>query len=475
MPDSPLLRPCRTPDALHAWVRLFTNLDVPRTPVCPGHDAPFDYLLHSYFEPTSDLVVWAPRGGGKTRLAAVATLLDLLHKPGAQIRILGGSLEQSLKMWDYLLPDLDRLARKLLTRRLRDSARRVRLAGGGDAAVLTQSQRAVRGLRVQKLRCDEVELFDPDVWEAAQLVTRSQTRQGKTVSGAVEALSTLHAAHGLMGRVVARAEAGGTRVVRWCLLDVLQRCEAGRPCEGCPLWDDCGGRAKTLCDGFVSIDDAIRMKGRVSREMWDCEILCRRPSTRGRVFPGFEPQLHVRPWDAANNATAAWSLGVDFGFSNPFVALWVARTPGGAVHVVDEHVRREWTLGQHLAEIARRPWPKVARVHCDPAGAGRSGQTAASDVSVLRSAGYVVRHRPSRIAEGLELLRAALRPASGAPRLFVDPRCVRLVAALQGYRYPPDAGGESPLKDGTHDHPIDALRYDFINTLTGGPVRVSRY
>ena len=419
------------------------------------------------------MVVWAPRGGGKTRLAAVATLLDLLHKPGAQVRILGGSLEQSLKLWDYLLPDLDRLARKLLTKRLRDSSRRVRLTTGGDAAVLTQSQRAVRGLRVQKLRCDEVELFDEGVWEAAQLVTRSQARGGRTVSGAVEALSTLHASHGLMGRVVARAEANGTRVVRWCLLDVLQRCEADRPCGGCPLWDECGGRAKSACDGFVSVDDAVRMKGRVSRETWECEMLCRRPSTRGRVFPGFDPQMHVRPWDAADNARATWSLGVDFGFSNPFVALWVARKDGAAF-VVDEHVRREWALGQHLAEIARRPWPRAARVNCDPAGAGRSGQTAASDVSVLRAAGYAVRHRPSRIAEGLELVRAALRPASGGAKLFVDPRCVKLVAALQSYRYP-DAGGELPLKDGVHDHPVDALRYDLVNSLTGGPVRVTRY
>ena len=474
MPDSPLLRPCKTPDALHAWVRLFTNLHVPRTAVCAGHDAPFDYLVHSYFEPTADVVVWAPRGGGKTRLAAVATLLDLLHKPGAQIRILGGSLEQSLKMWDYLLPDLDRLARKLLMKKLRDSSRRVRLSTGGDAAVLTQSQRAVRGLRVQKLRCDEIELFDPLVWEAAQLATRSQTRGGRVVSGAVEALSTLHATHGLMGRVVANAQANGTRVVRWCLLDVLARCEPDRPCDGCPLWDECGGRAKTACDGFVGVDDAVRMKRRVSLETWQCEMLCQRPSTRGRVFPGFEPLVHVRPWDAGRNGGAEWTLGVDFGFSNPFVALWVARTPDGAAHVVDEHVRSEWALGRHLEEINGRPWPRAARVHCDPAGAGRSGQTAASDVSVLRAAGYAVRHRPSRIAEGLELLRAALRPAAGEPRLFVDPRCRKLVAALESYRYP-DAGGELPLKDGLHDHPIDALRYDFVNALAGGAVRVARY
>ncbi len=38
------------------------------------------------------------------------------------------------------------------------------MKNGAKAAVLAQSQRAVRGLHVQKLRCDEVEMFDPQVW-----------------------------------------------------------------------------------------------------------------------------------------------------------------------------------------------------------------------------------------------------------------------------------------------------------------------
>ena len=79
-----LLNVCATEDALWGWVRWFLGLSVPRRAVCPGHDAPLEYLKAAYFEPASDLVVWAPRGGGKTRLGAAATLLDLLHKPGVR-------------------------------------------------------------------------------------------------------------------------------------------------------------------------------------------------------------------------------------------------------------------------------------------------------------------------------------------------------------------------------------------------------
>ena len=495
------LAPCKTPDDLHRWVRLFTGMNVPRAAVCPGHAAPFDYLVRAYFEPAADQVVWAPRGGGKTRLAAVATLLDLLHKPGISVRILGGSLEQSMKMWDYLTPDLEHLAADLMDSRRRPTTRRVSLASGSAAAVLTQSQRAVRGLRVQKLRCDEVELFKPDVWEAAQLVTKSRKsvvrcpssvapahdasfsdatddgRGATDIAGTVEALSTLHAPYGLMSRVVADAQRTGVAVVRWCLLEVLERCPPQRECASCPLWSDCGGVAKVRCDGFVSIDDAIAMKRRVSAETWAAEMLCRRPSVKGCVFPGFEEAVHVRESvvsspssvalahdgplpNATDNGPLTTDLALDFGFANPFVCLWIC-TADGVAHVVDEYVQEQRTLAEHVEVIRSRTW-KASRVACDPAGAGRSDQTASSNVALLRREGFVVRHRPSRIVDGLERVRAALRPASGPPTLFVHPRCERLIRALRSYRYPP-GGGELPLKDGVHDHLIDALRYHFVN------------
>jgi hypothetical protein len=53
-----------------------------------------------------------------------------------------------------------------------------------------------------------------------------------------------------------------------------------------------------------------------------------------------------------------------------------------------------------------------------------------------------------------------LEPALGGARLFMDPRCVRLVAAFEGYRRGADG---KPEKDGAHDHLIDALRYAIVN------------
>ena len=180
----------------------------PRVPLIPDSSPPFDYLIHAYFEPPAadknaihrDAVVWANRGGGKTMLGAAATLLDLLFKPGIQVRVLGGSLEQSSKMHEHLLTLLDRpWFRDLLEGE--PTQRRVALINGSRVQLLAGSQRSVRGVRVHKLRCDEVEEFDPQVWEAAQMVTRTGNCGGKRVHGAVEALSTMHRPFGLMSHI----------------------------------------------------------------------------------------------------------------------------------------------------------------------------------------------------------------------------------------------------------------------------------
>jgi hypothetical protein len=454
-----LLQPCRTADDLKQWLQTHLKLHMPAAGICPNHCSPLEYIRRAYFEPGGDLVVWAPRGGGKTRLGAAATLLDLLHKPGCEVRILGGSLQQSLRMWEHLEGDLydlpDHVARQLR------QVGRAEMNNGSRVAVLTQSQRAVRGLRIQKLRCDEVELFDPDIWQAAQLTTRSLrgTQETGPIAGVIEALSTWHVSGGLMQRIVENARAIQTPILQWCLIDVLERCPPDRPCAGCALWDECGGRAKGA-DGFIPIDDAIAMKRRVSSQTWESEMLCRRPSTQGAVFPGFDPDIHVKEQSPAGRL---W-LAMDFGFKNPFVCLWVCRSDDGGDHVLDEYIQDFVTLADHLPMIESRPWPKTRLIACDPAGNGVNDQTALSNIQLLRRRGYIVRTRGSRIIDGLEHIRTALRSGDGRSRLTIHPRCKKLIAAFQSYRYGKH-GGESPFKDGTHDHPIDALRYYYINQV----------
>ncbi|MHC4338022.1 MAG: hypothetical protein ACYSTG_08790 [Planctomycetota bacterium] len=94
---------------LKNYVRVFLGLDIPDRRICPEHNSPMDYLWHSFSADfaasraaNADAIIWANRAGGKTELAAVATLLDCVFKPDCQVRILGGSGEQAGRMYEYL-------------------------------------------------------------------------------------------------------------------------------------------------------------------------------------------------------------------------------------------------------------------------------------------------------------------------------------------------------------------------------------
>jgi hypothetical protein len=285
----------------------------------------------------------------------------------------------------------------------------------------------------------------------------------------------MHRPYGLMQREVAAAARTGVPVFKLCLWETVEQC-TGRNCSQCPLWGDCQGRAKEAC-GYLKIDDCITQMRRSSRAGWEAEMLCIRPSLENVVFGEFDPETHVRPVDYDPNLPLYRTL--DFGFVNPFVCLWIQVDRDGTVRVIDEYVRSRATIDVHAKEMRMRtpcPEEQVTATFCDPAGAGQNDVTGTSTVRELRSLGIATRYRRSAILEGIELIRRALRSGEGKSALVISPHCPRLIEALQCYHYP-DSGpatGELPFKDGVYDHPIDALRYFFINAKST-PATTRRY
>lgn len=459
------ISPPTTKDELADFVARYFGLPVPRKAVCPHHDSPLDYLAASFFGQV-DLLVWANRGGGKTLMAAVATILDALFHGPLRIRVLGGSFDQSHRLAEYIRGILLRNPQLIAGKMTRT---RVELVGGSDIQMLAQSQRAVRGQHVQKIRCDEVDLFDAEVWSAVQFATRS----GRGARGSIEVLSTLHRPGGLMHKLVEAASISkqppsgksisAYKLIRWCLWDVIARCGPDRRCETCMLADDCRGAARRAA-GFYPIDDAIAVKARSSRAAWEAEMLCKGAHREFLVFGEFDLSRHVQPIE--------WREGwptyraIDFGYRNPLVCLWIQISPAGAVHVLQEYARSFQPIARHAAEILKRDRGPVAMTYVDPAGRQRQSTSGAACTELLAAAGIRCASRVSNVAEGLELIRAALAPAAGEPTLLIHPRCSKLIEAFQNYHYgePGSSTDDSPVKDGP-DHFIDALRYFFVNRM----------
>jgi len=90
----------------------------------------------------------------------------------------------------------------------------------------------------------------------------------------------------------------------------------------------------------------------------------------------------------------------------------------------------------------------------------------------------MTRFRRSGILEGIELIRRAIRAGDGSSSLIISQKCQRLIEAMRCYHYPEPgsaAAGELPLKDGVYDHPIDALRYFFVNHNRPAKTTTRRY
>ncbi len=482
---------------LKNYLKVFLGLDIGDTKICPEHNSPMDYLWHSYNSDfngstSGDCVVWANRSGGKTLIAAVATLLDCIFKPACKVRILAGSELQAQRMYDYLLSFLrgglapletgrpsrpsgtfDALSLTGFEKFLAEPQRKNKciFLNSSDVEVLTQSAASVRGSHIQKLRCDEVELFDRQILEAAKFVTQSTA----SIIGAMESLSTMHQPFGIMHELVDKAASCGTPVFKWCVWEVIERCPPERSCSRCPLNNDCQGRARKAT-GYLKIEDVLAQMRRSSRAAFESEMLCLRPSLENIVFAEFDPGIHIAPVEY--NQSLPLYRAIDFGFVNPFVCLWIQIDGSGIVRVIDEYVKSRQTIDVHADEIKNRtPYNEdnVITTFCDPAGSSVDGVSGTSPVSQLRSMGIKLRYKRSSILEGIEFVRRALRSGDGKSSLLISPRCGRLIEAMQCYHYPPAGSEELPLKDGIYDHPIDALRYFFVNYQASNPAKNRRY
>ncbi len=267
------------------FIQAFWGVRIPSAKVCPDHTPPADYVAASFLEETMDCICWANRGGGKTWSGALVTWLDSVFKDNCETKILGGSGEQSLRMYEhiknFITPDFQYLVDGEALRT------RTRLINKSNIQILTASTKSVRGPHPQKLKLDEIDEFEDKIYEASLLIPKS----AHGVKASVQIYSTMHKAYGLMNKVIAEAAESGYRIFKWCVFDVMEKC-VGRDCDSCELWEDCQGRAKNA-DGFYPIEDAISAKRKVSRETWECEMLCSMPSQGGLIYKEFDLSLHV--------------------------------------------------------------------------------------------------------------------------------------------------------------------------------------
>jgi phage terminase large subunit len=165
----------------------------------------------------------------------------------------------------------------------------------------------------------------------------------------------------------------------------------------------------------------------------------------GLVFPDFELSMTPKPAGEQREPAGSQPIGgIDFGWRNPFAAIWGVLDDDDVLWIAHERYLRETPLSDHAAAL-----PRGVMWYADPAGR--------TEIEELRRAGLLVRKGDNNIRRGIALVSARIRTG----RLKVAPECVNLIAEARLYRYPTPAErdqlGENPID--AHNHALAALRY----------------
>lgn len=231
-------------------------------------------------------------------------------------------------------------------------------------------------------------------------------------------------------------------------------------------WTELGRKSLAILDGLTG----LRYKrGRLG--LW--------VGAEGVVYE-FDPTIHLIPRFAI---PASWQRVrvVDFGFSNPFVCLWIALDGDGRMYVYRQLYMTQRTVRVHAQQIKEfSAGEKFTATIADHD---------AEDRATLHENGIQTIAAQKAVTVGIEKVQERLKvQGDGKPRLFVlqdglleidpalaekyHPLCLEDEFAV--YTYPEGKDGkpvkEEPVK--MYDHSLDALRYA-VMYFDGGTAQVS--
>ncbi len=454
-------------DYIGEYIRKCTGRTIPSRAVCKGHSAPLDFVKEFMFG-DSDILVLANRSGGKTATSGMATGLVAYHDH-IPVKILGGSGEQSLRMYEetkWLLEQgyEDRLSDDILKTE-------APFKGGHKISIMTQSMKSVRGPHVPLVIYDEIDEFEQDVFDAGMSIPKTDPK--KDFASKMVMQSTRHYPGGIMSKEWKKADDDRKRFV-WCIWEIIESCDDRYKCTTCALTSaECPGKkALKDADGYFSVRDTIKMYKRLSPDSWNSEWLCTAPRKSGMVYENFDRR-------AVGKKRWLWSPRIpiwrscDYGIDNQTVIqywqvdgsgrgwlFYEMRWSGTAPSVIAKEM---------LAEENRHGWKKFDGTIVDPTAAGfrKELETIGKKYPKergLRTCILAVNDRDPGVTKVRDKL--VLRD-DDMPSIMIDPLYAKeTIDEMEAWKLQNGV----PVK--VNDHGCDALRY-FVMTcpLMGGKMR----
>ena len=198
------------------------------------------------------------------------------------------------------------------------------------------------------------------------------------------------------------------------------------------------------------------------------EVECSFSEYAGRVYYDWDEEEHVK--DLSLEPLWPMYVAMDFGFTNPTVALFIQVGPFGEIRVLAEYYQRGRTEAEVVQDILGDPVlgplsQMATRLYPDPEDPG-AARTIGDGLRLQIMGGT-----GGSLKDRITLIRRALKVPEGlkhlpighperVPPMLVDRRCRNMIREMDAYRYPDHKSDgsesrENPMKK--DDHAPEAL------------------
>ncbi len=350
----------------------------------------------------SRLLLNCCRQAGKSVTVAALALSEALFAGGTKVLIVSRSFRQAAELFRTITEAHRRLGAPNLDRR---NSQELALKNGSRVICLPCREDTIRGFSaIDLLLLDEAARIPDDVYKAVHPMLAVS-------GGRMICLSTPYGKRGFFWHAWAHEGAD------WHRIEI--------PASRVPRIPA----------------DFLESERRALGESWfRQEYCCSFESLEGLVFPGLPRCVVAGPAPTGGKKVG----GIDFGFRNPFAAVWGVLDRDDVLWLTGEHYARQKTLSFHADHL-----PRDVTWYADPAGATERAE--------LRHAGFTISEGYNALRPGIAAVTArieaeALKIVAGA--------CPNLLTEATLYAYADDAsegGSEEPID--RHNHALSALRY----------------
>jgi hypothetical protein len=351
------------------------------------------------------------RQAGKSTVVAALALTEAIFIPGTKVLLISRSLRQSTELFRIVTDFYRRLGSPLPERQ---TTWELELSNFSRIVCLPCREDTIRGhSHVSLLVVDEASRVPDDVYRAVRPMLAVS-------NGRIICLSTPQGKRGFFYDAWAKGGAD------WARIEV--------PVE----------RINRIPRSYLDVE---RRALGVSyfRQEYECSF----EAVEGLVYPDFDRCVvaALPPHVSAERKVVKGSRrvgGIDFGFHNPFAAIWGTLDRDDILWLTGEHYERERPLSDHASHL-----PRDVMWYADPEGAG--------DICELRWAGFAVRRGGNAVRQGIAAVHARL--GNGTLRVL-EGACPNLLAEAELYTYGSEADrreSEDPVNE--NNHALAALRY----------------